>query len=237
MVRTLLSLISQGTAAWVAVAFISSPGAADTLPVTTLINGPYNLVGSNSVSVSVPGAAGNTGPTSSGPYFDYVYEFSISHDSYVTATVGPVGGSAFSEMHMMFYDNTPSGPDENLYTGSDLAALYTDPANPNPNLIDVGPAAHWSTAGSVGMLPSGAAAVLEPTGFDQATQTPYHLVSLTGTYWLRIFGILDPSASEFALAATISTTVAATPIPTALPLFLSAIGALGFAARRRKPAG
>jgi hypothetical protein len=87
------------------------------------------------------------------------------------------------------------------------------------------------------MLPSGAAAVLEPTGFDQATQTPYHLVSLTGTYWLRIFGILDPSASEFALAATISTTVAATPIPTALPLFLSAIGALGFAARRRKPAG
>ena len=88
-------------------------------------------------------------------------------------------------------------------------------------------------------MPSGAAGVLEPTGFDQATQTPYHLVSLSGTYFLRIFGILDPSATEFALAATISTTVAVatTPIPAALPLFLSAIGALGFAARRRKPAG
>jgi hypothetical protein len=219
-----------------AAAVIASPGMASTLPITTSINGPYNLAGSDSVSISAPPATGSTGATSSGAYFDYLFEFSISQNSYVTATVGPVGGSAFSEMHMMFYDATPTGPDENLYTGPDLDALYTDPANPNPNLIDVGPAAHWSTAGSVGALPSGAAAVLEPTGFDQATQTPYHLVSLSGTYFLRIFGILDPSASEFALAANISTTVAATPIPAALPLFLTALGGLGFAARRRRNA-
>ena len=247
MVRTGLGLIAQSMAALVAAAFLASPGAATTLPATTQINGPYTLVGSDSVAISAPPALGSSGATSSGDYFDYLFEFSITENSYVTATVGPVGGSVFSEMHMQFYDNTaPTGPDDDLYTGSDLAALYTDPANPNPNLIDTGPDAHWTTSGSIGQpsgggpaLPSGAAGVLEPTGFDQATQTPYHLVSLSGTYFLRIFGILDPSATEFALAATISTTVAVatTPIPAALPLFLSAIGALGFAARRRKPAG
>jgi hypothetical protein len=243
MHRTGLGLIVQGTAALIAAAFFSSPGAADTLPVTAVINGPYTLVGSDSVTVAAPPATGSTGATSSGNYFDYLFEFSTSQNSYITATVGPVGGSAFSEMHMQFYDNTaPSGPDNNLYTGSDLAALYTDPAHPNPNLIDTGPAAHWSTSGSIGQgsgggpaLPSGAAGVLEPTGFDQATQTPYHLLSLSGTYFLRVFGILDPSATELALSATISTTVAVatTPIPAGLPLFLTALGGLGLAARRR----
>jgi hypothetical protein len=240
MYRTLLGPIAQSTAALVAVALFSSPGAATTLPVTTQINGPYNLVGSDSVSVSAPPATGSSGATSSGNYFDYLFEFSLSQDSYITATVGPVGGSAFSEMHMQFYDGTaPSGPDNSLFTGADIAAF--DPTN--PNLIDTGPDADWSTSGSVGQgsggapaLPSGAAAVLEPTGFDQATQTPYHLLSLSGTYFLRVFGILDPSATEFALSANISTTVAATPIPAALPLFLTALGGLGFAARRRKTA-
>src|SRR4051812_18159673 len=128
MLRTLLGLIVPGTTTLIAVAFMSSPGAATTLAITTQTNGPYNLVGSDSASFSAPPAVGSSGPTSSGDYFDYLFEFSISQDSYITATVGPVGGSAFSEMHMMFYDTTaPSGPDENLYTGSDLAALYTDP--------------------------------------------------------------------------------------------------------------
>jgi len=240
MHRRLLGLVAPSVAALVVAAFIASPVAADTLPITTLINGPYNLVGSDSVTVLAPPALGSTGATSSGSYFDYLFEFSISQDSYITATVGPVGGSAFSEMHMQFYDNTaPTGADNNLYTGSDLAALYTDPANPNPNLIDTGPDADWSTSGSVSgtpALPSGAAAVLEPTGFDQATQTPYHLLSLSGTYFLRVFGILDPSATELALSATISTSlsVATTPIPAALPLFASGLGILGWFARRQR---
>ncbi len=235
-----------GSAALAVVALMSSPGAATTLPVTTQINGPYNLVGSDSVSFSVPPAVGSTGATSSGDYFDYLFEFSISQNSYITATVGPVAGSAFAEMHMQFYDNTaPTGPDNSLFTGTDLDALYTDPANPNPNLIDTGPDASWKTSGSIGQpsgggpaLPSGAAGVLQPTGFDQATQTPYQLLSLSGTYFLRVFGILDPSATGLALSATISTTVgvATTPIPAALPLFLTALGGLGFAARRRKTA-
>jgi hypothetical protein len=246
MIRALLGLIAPGAAGLVALAFAAGPSAATTLPVTTQINGPYNLVGSDSVSFSAPPAAGSSGATSSGDYFDYLFEFTISQDSYITATVGPVNGSAFSEMHLQFYDGTaPSSPDADLYTGPDLAALYTDPANPNDNLIDTGPSAHWSTSGSIGQgsgggpaLPSGAAGVLEPTGFDQATQTPYHLLSLSGTYFLRVFGILDPSATEFALSATISTAlpVATTPIPAALPLFLTAIGGLGFMARRRKSA-
>lgn len=239
MYSRFLGLIAPSAAALVAIACISGPAAATTLPVTTQVNGPYNLVGSDSVVVLAPPALGSSGPTSSGSYFDYLFEFSISQDSYITATVGPIGGSAFSEMHMQFYDNTaPTGPDNSLFTGADLDALYTDPANPNPNLIDTGPDADWSTSGSVGggVFPSGATAVLEPTGFDQATQTPYHLVSLAGSYWLRIFGILDPSATEFALSATISTAlpVATTPVPAALPLLLTALGGLCFAARRRK---
>jgi hypothetical protein len=242
MVRTLLGLIAQriapwGTAAVVAAAFISSPSAASTLPIPTpaQFNGPYSLGGSDSVSFGVPVAQGNLGASDAGTYFDYVFEFTTSQSSYVTATVGPGGTADFSEMHMMFYDNSPEGSSENLYTGADLAAFYTDPLNPNDNLIDVSQSATWSTAGSVGQLPNGAFAVLEPTGFDQNTQTPYHLVSLSGTYFLRIFGILSPSTPDFALSATIST-AAVTPIPPALPLFLSAIGGLGFLARRRRNA-
>jgi hypothetical protein len=140
---------------------------------------------------------------------------------------------------MQFYDNTaPTGPDNSLFTGTDIAAF--DPSN--PNLIDTGPDADWSTSGSIGgsgpgpALPSGAAGVLEPTDTDPVTHLPFHLLSLQGTYFLRVFGILDPSATEFALSATISTAlpVATTPIPAALPLFLTALGGLYFAARRRK---
>jgi hypothetical protein len=180
-------------------AFIVSPAAADTLPTTTLINGPYNLVGSVSVSVAVPGALGSTGTTGSGAYFDYLYEFSISQDSYVTATIGPVDGSAFSEIHMMFYDVTPAGPDESLYTGADLDTLYTDPAHPNPNLIDVGPTAHWSTAGSGGQSSGGGPAPVSPRlAFRN----------------LLAAGLRHPSATELALNATISTTIAVVTTPT-----------------------
>jgi hypothetical protein len=240
MYRRLLGLIAPSTAALVAVAFTASPGSATTLPITTQINGPYNLVGADSVTILAPPAAGSTGATSSGNYFDYLFEFSTSQNSYITATVGPVGGSAFSEMHMQFYDGTaPTGPDNSLFTGADITAF--DPTN--PNLIDTGPDADWKTSGSIGQpsgggpaLPSGAAGVLEPTGVDPVSNQPYHLLSLSGTYFLRVFGILDPSATEFALSTTISTTVAATPIPAALPLFLTALGGLGLAARRRKMA-
>ena len=113
MGRTGLGLIAQSMAALAALAFLASPGAATTLPATTQINGPYTLVGSDSVAISAPPALGSSGATSSGDYFDYLFEFSITENSYVTATVGPVGGSAFSEMHMQFYDNTaPTGPDD-----------------------------------------------------------------------------------------------------------------------------
>jgi hypothetical protein len=114
------------------------------------------------------------------------------------------------------------------------------------NLIDTGPDASWNVSGSVGkgpgsppgpVLPSGAAAVIEPTENDPLHPGQQrHMLSLQGTYFLRLFGILDPSATEFALSATISTTVAATPIPAALPMFLFALGGLGVAARQRRKA-
>ena len=58
----------------------------------------------------------------------------------------------------------------------------------------------------------------------------------SGTYFLRIFGVPAAAISHFTGQLAASAVAATTPIPAGLPLFLSAMGALGLLARRRKTA-
>ena len=244
MRKELLAAITFG-----ALALASSSGMADTLPLTTVINGGYTFTGSGSVTVSEPAlATGSTtvvypstppdpvNPPVSASYFDYLYKFTIQQDSYLSLEFGPTGGSNLSELHVMFYhDVAPVPGDDDLFTGSTLTDQYTNPMHPNTNLIDIGNNATFDSATSTNNVSSGGTLTLAPAYYDSVNMTNVPLVSLAGEYWLRVFGTLDPSQTSVALAGKI-TAVAATPVPAALPLFLTAIGGLGFLARRRQKA-
>ena len=62
------------------------------------------------------------------------------------------------------------------------------------------------------------------------------LTLTAGTYYLRLFGILpgNINAGHGLTGINSSLTVAATPIPAALPLFGTALGLMGFFGWRRK---
>lgn len=146
-------------------------------------------------------------------HFDYIYSFTVTGPAKVEVSAGAAGSTPFSETHTIFYDSDPSG--RPLFTHGDANEVNFPT---NPNLIDIGDFSGFLGGGSGS---SGSGASLDS------------LVAGT-TYYLRIFGVL-PTGGDGHFTGTLQTVaVAATPVPAALPLFATALGALGFAGRRRR---
>lgn len=160
------------------------------------------------------GDSSATGPND-GTHFDYIFNFTLTDTAKVDASVA-ADGTDFAELHAVIYDADPSGQD--LFTNGDPGIIG---GAGNTNLIDVGSGvSSFLTGGSANGNAAGAG-----------------LASLAGgSYYLRIFGVPVGPIGHFTGQIVASAVVAATPIPAALPLFLSAIGALGLAARRRRTA-
>ena len=76
------------------------------------------------------------------------------------------------------------------------------------------------------------------TGLQSLSGTTLTKFLSAGTYYLRLFGVAAGNSAKnsvlTSLTGNINATVAATPIPPALLLFGTALGGLGFMARRRK---
>jgi hypothetical protein len=155
------------------------------------------------------GASGNNNPDE----VDYIFRFSLNGPAKLTANVA-ANGTDFNELHAVLYSSDPAS--KPLFSNGDPGIVG---GAGNPNLIDVGDLSDILTANSS----SGNSAALT-------------LASLaSGSYFLRVFG--DPVELESFFTGTIAATpVGAVPIPGALPLLLTALGGLGFAAHRRKAA-
>ncbi|MES1179653.1 MAG: VPLPA-CTERM sorting domain-containing protein, partial [Hyphomicrobium sp.] len=101
-----------------------------------------------------------------------------------------------------------------------------------------------SPAGSdllVGSSPNKFIFLTDTTGLVSEDETSGGTTNLTsliigpGTYYLRLFGTIA-GVSDNSVLTSLNGTITATPIPAGLPLFVTALGALGFMARRRRTA-
>jgi hypothetical protein len=101
-----------------------------------------------------------------------------------------------------------------------------------------------SPAGSdllVGSSPNKFIFLTDTTGLVSEDETSGGTTNLTsliigpGTYYLRLFGTIA-GVSDNSVLTSLNGTITATPIPAGLPLFVTALGALGFMARRRRAA-
>jgi hypothetical protein len=151
---------------------------------------------------------------SSYDHFDYIYSFSVtSPGSKISEKAFSSGGDPTSEIHAVFYENDPSG--RPLFTHGDTNQVNY-PAN--PSLIDI--------QNFDGFL----------TGGQSATDASITLNSLNAgmTYYLRVFGVIATGSALHITGSLQTAAVAATPIPTALLMFLTALGGLGFTGWRRQ---
>ena len=98
-------------------------------------------------------------------------------------------------------------------------------------------------AGGNGSLSNGTIGYFDATHVILFTQTPISIDNGAGEKFFFGFEslvdsikfiVIDPTASQFAFQLDNVTTEIVTPLPTALPLFATGLGALGLRAWRRK---
>jgi hypothetical protein len=201
----------MGALAAVLVLVIPQSASATSYSFTGSVQNLGNLGNPGTLNFGDSGAVGDNDST----HFDYIFSFTLTDTAKLDGAV-VADGTDFAEVHAVIYGADPSGQD--LFTNGDPGIV--DGAG-NTNLIDIGSSNSDLLAG----------------GNSNGNAAGAGLGSLaSGSYYLRIFGVPVGAISHFTGQITASAVMAATPIPAALPLFLSAIGALGFAARRRKPA-
>lgn len=193
-----------------AILALTLPGsaAATQFGFTGAVQNLGSLGNQGSVNFGDSGASG----VYDGSHFDYIFNFTLTNTARIDAGVA-ADGTDFAELHAVIYDADPSSQD--LFTNGDPGIIG---GAGNTNLIDIGDSvANFLTGGSSNGNAAGAG-----------------LASLAGgSYYLRIFGVPIGTIGHFSGQIVASAVAATTPIPAALPLFLSALGALGFAARRR----
>jgi hypothetical protein len=190
-------------------ATLAPPASATQYDFSGTVKDIGSLSTPGTLNFSNVGASGNNNPNE----VDYVFRFSLSGPAKVTANVA-ANGTDFNELHAVLYSSDPSS--KPLFSNGDPGIIG---GGANPNLIDVG---------DLGDILGRNSASGNAVGLTLASLA-------SGSYFLRVFG--DPAELESFFIGTIAATpVGAVPIPAALPLFLTALGGLGFAARRRKAA-
>ena len=200
-------LLWAGAVAAVFALALPGSAAATEYGFTGVVQNLGNLSNPGTLDFGDSGATG----VNDGTHFDYIYSFTLANPAKIDANVMADGGN-FDELHAVLYNADPSG--QGLFTNGDPGIVG---GGTNTNLIDIGSFANFLTGGSGG---NGAGVSLASLA--------------AGSYYLRIFGVETGAVSHFLGQIVASSVTATTPIPAALPLFLSAIGALGFAARRRR---
>jgi hypothetical protein len=143
-------------------------------------------------------------------YYDYVFSFTLKTAADVMVGATATAGTNVLESHAALFSSSPAG------TSLDVGH------NPGPltSLTD--------TSGLLTAVSSG------PGNSVLNTLTAANLAA--GTYYLRLFGVIAGNSDINSHLVGLSGTVAATPIPAALPLFGTALGLFGFLGWRRKSA-
>ena len=196
---------------------LSAPAGAATVTGTSIVNAGGSIAGGDpalnfGVTDFTNGAEGFNGAgfDNGKRYFDYIFSFSLTGPADVSASAAATAGTNVLEYHAALFSSSPAGTD--LVVGH----------NPDPltGLTD-----------TTGLLTT------TSTSGNGSTNTLSALNLATGTYYLRLFGVIAGNSNINShltgLAGTL-TAVAATPIPAALPLFASALGLIGFLGWRRR---
>jgi len=183
----------------------AAPAGATTVTGTSTVNDLGPIVPG---VVNFGAGAGGTNVAAFGngkTFFDYIFSFTLNGASQVTFTTGATANGNFN-----FTDYHAA-----VFDNSPAGSSLTD-ANPAP----------ISLTNTTGLLTLG-----NTNGGTLGT-----LTLTAGTYYLRLFGLLPGNINSGHALSGISgsLTVAATPIPAALPLFATALGLMGFFGWRRK---
>jgi len=186
---------------------LAAPAGATTVTGTSSVNGLGSFTGDATLNFGAGATGTNVAPFGGGKtFYDYIFSFTLNGSAEVT----------FAAVA------TPNG---NYNFDDHFAALFKT-AQAGTSLDDnnapIGP------TNGTGLL------ALDPTN----GATPITLALGAGTYYLRLFGLLPGNInSDHALTSVAGTlTIAATPIPAALPLFGTALALFGFMGWRRKTA-
>jgi hypothetical protein len=185
---------------------LAAPASATTVTGTSSVNALGSFTGDATLNFGAGATGINVNSFGGGKTF-YDYIFSFTLSGSSDVTISAIA--------------TPNG---NFHFDDHFAALYdTSPAG--TSLSDSTPPISSTNTGLKTLDGSNGA-------------TPITLALGAGTYYLRLFGLLPGNInSGHALTSVAGTlTIAATPIPAALPLFGTALGLFGFMGWRRKTA-
>src|SRR4051812_13970474 len=195
----------------------AAPAVAATVTGTSIINSAGSVAGGDpalnfGVTDFTNGVEGINGAsfTNGKRYFDYTFSFSLTGPADVSISADATAGTNVLDYHAALFGSSPAGTA--LLVGS----------NPGP-LVDLTDTTGLLTAGNT----------------NGSTNTLSALNLASGTYYLRLFGVIAGNSNINSLRTGLSgsltaVAVAATPIPAVLPLFASALGLIGFMGWRRK---
>jgi len=144
-------------------------------------------------------------------YYDYIFSFTLDAAADVIASSTATAGTNVLESHMALFSGSPAGTELNVGHNPDPLTGLADSS---------GLLAETSHGPANSVLNSLTAANLS-----------------AGTYFLRMFGVIAGNSEINSRLVALNGSVAATPIPAALPLFASALGLFGYLGWRRKAAG
>jgi hypothetical protein len=195
---------------------LAAPAGAATVAGTGIVNATGSIAaGDSALSFDVSdlsnGAEGINGASfkPGKRYYDYVFSFTLGGAADVIAGATATAGTNVLESHAALFSGSPANTA--LMVGGS-----PDPLTGLTNLDNL-LVATSSTGNSV-----------------LNTLTAANLAA--GTYYLRFFGVIAGNSDINSHLTALAGTVTATPIPAALPLFISALGLVGFAGWRRKAA-
>jgi hypothetical protein len=199
--------------AGVMLAFAAPAGAA-TVSGSNLVNSAGSVgIGDPALNFSVtdPVTQGiDNGAFDNGKrYYDYIFSFTLNSAGDLAVSSTATAGTNDLESHMALFNSSPAN-----------------------TALDVGhnPGALTSLIAAGGLL-----AQTSSTGNSVLNSlTAANLAA--GTYFLRMFGVIAGNSEINSRLIALNGTVAATPIPAALPLFATALGLLGYMGWRRKAA-
>ncbi|HVZ01618.1 MAG TPA: hypothetical protein VHA35_19080 [Dongiaceae bacterium] len=211
-------------AAAMAVAGWAGAAGASTVTGSGTTNDLGQLFAGGSLTVTTEGYAGiANGPYDGGrTYFDFIYKFDVMDDVSLHGDIFNTGANNFAEFHLILSNDDPKNTVLYYNNDPDEYEHFDDDGNqiPNTNLLDIGKTTPFNSASGS----NGNGVGIPPTSLTAGT-----------TYYLRLFGVSTTDAIN-AFSGVLTTSVAATPIPPALLLFLTGLGGLGFTGWRRRKA-
>jgi hypothetical protein len=186
---------------------LAAPASATTVTGTNSVNGLGSFTGDATLNFGAGATGTNVGAFGGGAgFYDFIFSFTLNQSADVT-----ISATATKNGNFNLVDH--------------FAALF-NAAQAGTSLDD----------NNAAIGPTNGAGLLALDSSNGAS--PITLALGAGTYYLRLFGLVPGNTnSGHALSAVAGTlTIAATPIPAALPLFGTALGLFGFMGWRRKTA-